>query len=119
MAGREQIIEEAEGLSGFVDSEWDGLEKSYSSKREAIEVAQLQEELDGRKQDRIQRKEYANKIYALLCVYLVVVFTLLFFDGFGLTDLATPVLIAIVTTTTANIIGIFYFVAKYIFHTKE
>ena len=44
---------------------------------------------------------------------------LLYFNGFELTTLDGSVLIAIVTTSTANVIGIFILVAKYLFHTKD
>ncbi len=119
MGGNKVLTEEAQGLSDFISSEWDGFEESYSSQREAIQVAQLQEELEGKKQDRIQRKEYANKIFGLLCAYIMIVMLLLYFCAFGLAELSSGVLISIITTMTANIIGIFIFVAKYLFHTKE
>ena len=111
--------EEADVLSGFVGEDWGGEESDYNSQRQSIEVAQLQEELDGKKQDRIQRKEYASKIYILLCCYLGAVLVLLYLTGFKMTELDEAVLIALITTTTTNVIGIFYFVAKYLFHTKE
>lgn len=119
MDEKKRLSEEAEELSELIESEWGGFEEDYSSKREAIEIAQLQEELDSKRQDRIQRKEYANKIFNLLRIYLLAVFFILCCNGFNFFSLKDPVLIAIVTTTTANVIGIFYFVAKYLFHTKE
>ena len=119
MVEEKKLTEEAEELSELIESEWGGFEEDYSSKREAIEIAQLQEELDSKRQDRIQRKEYANKIFNLLRIYLLAVFVILCCNGFNFFSLKDPVLIAIVTTTTANVIGIFYFVAKYLFHTKE
>lgn len=84
-----------------------------------VDLHLRREELEGRKQDRIQRKGYADKIFVLLCVYLFIVMVLLYFNGFGLTQLDSSVLIAIVTTSAANVIGIFILVAKYLFHTKE
>lgn len=84
-----------------------------------VELRLRKEELEGKKQDRIQRKGYADKIFILLCVYLSAVMVLLYFNGFKLTTLEGSVLIAIVTTSAANVIGIFVLVAKYLFHTKE
>jgi len=84
-----------------------------------VELHLRKEELEGKKQDRIQRKGYADKIFILLCVYLSAVMVLLYFNGFKLTTLEGSVLIAIVTTSAANVIGIFVLVAKYLFHTKE
>ena len=84
-----------------------------------VELHLRKEEIEGKKQDRIQRKGYADKIFILLCVYLSAVMVLLYFNGFKLTTLEGSVLIAIVTTSAANVIGIFVLVAKYLFHTKE
>lgn len=119
MDEKKRLSEEAEELSELIESEWGGFEEDYSSKREAIEIAQLQEELDSKKQDRVQRKEYANKIFNLLRIYLLSVFLILCCNGLEWFSLKDTVLVAIVTTTTANVIGIFYFVAKYLFHTRE
>ena len=79
------------------------------------------EELKGRIQDREQRKEFALKIYHFLCFYLLVVVLLLLlsaaqFINFELTE---GVIITLLTTTTANIIGIFILVVKYLFDTHK
>lgn len=79
-----------------------------------------EEEVYDRQQNRIQRKEYADNIFAFLCVYMLFVFLILIGCGsyhahFGLSD---TVLITLITTTTANVIGIFVFVVKYLFNTK-
>lgn len=84
-----------------------------------LDINFRKEDLEGRKQDRKQRGEYANKIFVLLCVYLALVLLALFFSGFGLTNTTDKVLMVLVTTATANVIGIFVFVAKYLFHTKD
>lgn len=69
-----------------------------------VDLHLRREELEGKKQDRIQRKGYADKIFILLCLYLLAVMVLLYFNGFGLTRLESSVLIAIVTTSAANVI---------------
>lgn len=79
-----------------------------------------EEEVYDRQQNRLQRKEYADNIFAFLCVYMLFVFLILIGCGsyhahFGLSD---TVLITLITTTTANVIGIFVFVVKYLFNTK-
>lgn len=79
------------------------------------------EELKCREQDRGQRKRYANCIFVFLCVYMILVFVVLILCGccdirFSLND---SVIIALITTTTANIIGIFVFVVKYLFKSSE
>lgn len=79
------------------------------------------EELENRKQDRAQRKVYADNIFAFLSVYMAVVMILLWkcasqYNSFYLSD---SVIIALITTTTANVIGIFVFVVKYLFKNTE
>lgn len=63
------------------------------------------------------RVAYANNIFSLVCIYLCVVGIILWqsgkqLNGFQLSD---NVLIALLTTTTANVIGLFTFVVKYLF----
>ena len=77
----------------------------------------------GKKQDRKQRKEFATKIFNFLCVYMVGVFVLLLFagiDGQGLCfSLNDEVLVALLTTTTINVVSIFIVVAKYLFPNRK
>lgn len=76
------------------------------------------EALEGQKQDRAQRKEFADMIFRFVVVYMLCVLGLLIMAGVGDInfDLSDGVLIAILGTTTANVIGVFNFVAKYLFH---
>lgn len=76
------------------------------------------EALEGQKQDRAQRKEFADMIFRFVEVYLLCVLGLLIMAGVEDVnfDLSDGVLIAILGTTTANVIGVFNFVAKYLFH---
>lgn len=78
------------------------------------------EELAGKEQDRKQRKILAWVAFGFLVAYMLCVFLILFFVGdedrkFSLDN---SVLITLLTTTTANIIGIFAFVMKYLFNPK-
>ena len=91
-------------------------EKEYTSTKAEMEIANLQEELDGRKQDREQRKVFAQWIFGLVCAYLLAVLVTVFLVGFGPMTLSDIVLNVLLTTTTANVIGIFVIVAKYLFH---
>lgn len=79
-----------------------------------------EQELFDRQQNREQRKEYADNIFAFLCTYMLFVGIIILgsgnkHDNFELSD---TVLIALITTTTANVIGIFVFVVKYLFNPK-
>lgn len=98
-------------------------EVSSSKNENFIEHALRWEKYLGRKQDRKQRKEFASKIFYFLCVYMIVVFVLLLFAGIkgqGLCfTLSDTVLLALLGTTTANVISIFIVVAKYLFPNKK
>ena len=91
-------------------------EKEYTSTKAEMEIAYLQEDLDSKQQDRKQRKVFAQWIFGLVCAYLLVVLTGIFLVGFGQMKLSDIVLNVLLTTTTANVIGIFIIVAKYLFH---
>lgn len=87
--------------------------------RGRVDIYIKKEELEGAKQDRAQRKEYADKIFFLVAFYLIFVYILIILSGVSFLEIDSSVLIAIVTTTTANVIALFTFVAKYLFHPKN
>ena len=79
------------------------------------------ETLESKKQDREERKKYAMYSLYFLTGYMALVFAILFLAGFKLLgfELSNAVLIALITTTTANVIGIFAFVMMYLFNPRE
>lgn len=79
------------------------------------------EELENRRQDRAQRKVYADNLSTFLCFYMILVFFILYKSGslYNSFELSDSVIIALITTTTANIIGIFAFVVRYLFKTPD
>ena len=86
-----------------------------------IKIAELdikKEELESKRQDRLQRKAYADNIFKFLCVYMIAIFIIIFRHGEILNgfELADSVVITLITTTTANIIGIFILVVRYLFN---
>ena len=94
---------------------------SESDSAQQIALEDSREELENKKQNRNQRKSYANRLFWFLCGYMILVFLILFFCGFSLSGLtlSDTVLVALITTTTANVIGIFAFVIHYLFLTKN
>lgn len=78
------------------------------------------QEIHDRREDRLLRRELGEKIYTFVSMYMFVVFLLLLLNGmpnsFYLSD---AVLITILGTTTANVIGILAIVAAYYFHRKK
>lgn len=92
----------------------------YLEQKWETENKLLIEKLEGQRQDRDQRKEFAMKIFVSVSFYMVGVFLVLVLSGwkgikFGMSD---PVLITLLGTTTATVIGVFNFVARYLFHSK-
>lgn len=91
-------------------------EEKQVATKEDLELETLKEELEGKRQDRKQRGKFAVCIFALMCCYLAVVLVIIRLKGIGLLSLENTVLNVLLTTTTANVIGIFIIVAKYLFH---
>lgn len=76
--------------------------------------------LDSFKQDVNQRKLFAPKIFLLIVWWLVGMFALLVLEGFHPLGFSLPesVLIAAISGTTLNVLGIFAIVANYIFRKR-
>ena len=119
LATTRDVIETEEVRTTFNSRDINALKSQAELASITIENKIKAEELHRRIQDREQRKTYATYVFYFLVGYMLFVFSILFFCGlnawgFGLSD---SVLIAIVTTTTANVIGIFAFVMMYLFNT--
>lgn len=71
-------------------------------------------------QDRDQRKDFAERIFSFVALYMFAVFFILILSGgpfnFRLSD---NVLITLLGTTTANVIGILIIVVTYLFSRKK
>ncbi len=70
-------------------------------------------------QNRKLRKIFSHGLFILVAIYLVIVLTFVYFCGFKLTETSDTVLVTLLGTTTANVIGLFVIVAKYLFHNKD
>lgn len=83
-----------------------------------------EEILANKKQDREERKRYAKFTFIFLSTFTFVVMFLLFLSGingslcffdFSKFHLSNTVLITLISTSLASIVGIFVFVMKYLF----
>ncbi len=92
----------------------DDLAKDFNQKK----IERLNEEIEDLKQDRQQRKVFSSRIFIFMCAYMSVSLIIVIMDGFGWIKLEPSVIITLLTTTLANVIGVFNFVAKYLFHNK-
>ena len=95
---------------------------NYSNEEQtALENARITEFQKDSAQDRSERKTYAGRIFRLLIGWLCVVASILCLRGFSkLTffNLSDAVLMTLIGSTTASVVGIFIIVAKYLFPQK-
>lgn len=112
-------ISESGDNSEVKDEDYKSIEKrklEAETRRLELENQSLEGDNIGDSQDRKQRKEFAEKIFSFVCLYMFSVFLILFLCGspsnFKLSD---TVLITLLGTTTANVIGILIIVVKYLF----
>lgn len=82
------------------------------------QIAKQEEEIEGLRQDREQRKVFSYVIFGFMCIYMLATLVIVFLSGCKALVLSDWVLITLLGTALANVIGIFNFVAKYLFHSK-
>lgn len=83
-----------------------------------LERAIKEEELESIKQDRVQRKNFATKIFWVVVVYIAAVLTILVFYGRSCLGFSDAVLITLLSTTTANVLSLLVIVFNYLFPNK-
>lgn len=71
-------------------------------------IEKLKEEIQGLKQDREQRKVFSYSIFGFMCVYMTIAMVIVFLSGLGVMSLSDNVLITLLTTTLADVIGVKY-----------
>jgi hypothetical protein len=67
------------------------------------------------KQNLEARKSYAKKIFIMVSIWLGLMILIIIFQGVGSIKLSDSVLITLITTTTLNVITLFYFIIKNLF----
>lgn len=81
-------------------------------------IERLDEEIKDLQQDRDQRKILSYALFGFMCIYMAFVLFFVFLCGIGYMFLSDKVLITLLSTTLADVIGIFSFVAKYLYRNK-
>lgn len=104
-------------IVGKIDSS-EPIEDSYSAREKDLRLARMEEEIESVKQDREQRKPFSVVLFVFMCVYMLVAILIVVCCGLEWLKLSDKVLITMLTTTLANIIGIFSFVAKYLYYNR-
>lgn len=82
------------------------------------EIERQNEEIEDLKQDRGQRRIFSYCIFGFMCVYMATAVAIVFLCGLECITLDDSVVITLLSTALANVIGVFTFVAKYLFHYK-
>lgn len=99
-------------FKGFIDKKDNKPADYFERKMKTLEVK-------NKAQDIEMRKKYAEQIFTFVSLYMFAVFFILFLAGspsaFKMSD---TVLITLLGTTTANVIGVLVIVAKYLFPNK-
>lgn len=86
-----------------------------------LENDSIDEANKGDVQDRAQRKQFAENIFIMVCVYVFAVIMIILLCGAEWVhfSLSENILITLLTTTTANILGILLIVVTYLFTRKK
>lgn len=66
-------------------------------------------------EDMRARKHYARALFILVCSWLGIALAIVILVGWKVLALSDAVLIALITTTTASVIGLFAIVARYFY----
>ncbi len=112
--------ERDEDLTSINKDEGNEIRQKYQEEKWRTENELLAEKLKSQQQDRDQRKDFALRIFNFVSLYMFGVFFLLVMSDIGTNDfhLSDTVLVTLLGTTTATVIGVFNFVARYLFHNK-
>jgi len=93
----------------------------FNEETNSYDSAKKELDLEQTKQVIKLRKEYAPRIHILTCIWILFVIIVIFFQGFKFYKfiLSDSVIIALLGTTTATIIGLFVIILKDIFPGKK
>ena len=88
------------------------------------ETRRYEVETHGIEQEQEERKKYAHRVFVLCCCWVSAIYVMLMFAGFGSYvhfkfHLSETILLAAIGSTTANIIGVFLIVVRYIFPDRK
>lgn len=88
----------------------------HELEKAALELQLLKAQIKKFEDDNEGRREFSRNIFAVTVVWMFLVLMVVFLCASGRWHLSDSVLIALITTTTATVIGIFIIVANYLFN---
>jgi hypothetical protein len=96
---------------------WDDVSKLAVARKDHAEASIMESNANDRIQDRKQRQKFSDKIYYFMAAFVTAVLILVAFSQYlGLSDL---VIVTLVTTSMTTVVGVFIFVAKYLFRMPD
>jgi hypothetical protein len=90
-----------------------------NSEAEDLTRQRTKAELRSLEQDTDMRAAFAGRIFLLLAMWMISVIIIVTETGRGFLGLSDTVLIMLLGTSTANVIGLFAIVARYLFPRKQ
>ena len=118
MTGDEQKIDKLKDFVGSlvpVRSEETALTKR---EEDSYDKAAKEIKLASDRQDMEERKRYAGKIFGLVAVWLVFIAIVMISVGLSFLKFSENVVLALIGSTTLNVLVLFYIVANYLFPKK-
>lgn len=85
---------------------------NYEEEKQKLFLEQL-------KEDKESRKSYSSKIFCLIVIWLIAVFTLIILDSLKVLEIPEKTIITLIGGTTLNVFGLFHFVLKYLYQTPK
>jgi len=93
----------------------------FAAEAKRLELEKLRAELESNKQDTKLRGQFTKRIFLLILVWLSTVLGIVIFQAFKVTIsahsffLSDKILLALIGSTTANVLGVFVIVVHYLF----
>lgn len=114
-------LEKEVNVSAEVYGDIEKEEAKERLRKAKLENDSIDEANKGDVQDREQRKQFAENIFTTVCLYVFAVVLILFACGAEWVNfsLSENILITLLGTTTANILGILIIVVTYLFTRKK
>lgn len=97
------------------DADTEEIARSHAYNELQRDKQQAEEQISDSRQNRAQRKEYAGKIFWLVCAWLAMLTLLVGLSGTPYLRLSDTVLVALISGASINIIGLMVIVANYLF----
>lgn len=91
----------------------------HELEKAALELQLLKAQIKKFEDDNEGRREFSRSIFAVTVVWMLLVMMVVFQCADGRWHLSDSVLIALITTTTATVIGVFVIVANYLFNKEK